>query len=275
MLEKVLNSKEYIKEKTTFSIIGLILTSDTIEYYTDGENYLICRANPNTPIWIWNKDTIDESIVNEILVKLDSMLDEEKVIQITAKEIVFKKVMDKYKDIIVDNYFMQKGNYLQMTAYECNNPIKPKSIIGHKERPTDKDLELLAYFQKCDIEDTIREEYSKEVTEEQLFETAKRHIDNPNFYVWKVDNKVVATAGYIDNRVSMVFTNRENRGNGYAGMLCYELCEEIIKQGKTPMLYADADYIPSNRAYQKIGFEEVGNLYNIKIGKAKIKKLER
>lgn len=73
----------------------------------------------------------------------------------------------------------------------------------------------------------------------------------------------------------MVFTNREDRGNGYAGMLCYELCEELIKQGKTPMLYADADYIPSNRAYQKIGFEEVGNLYNVKIGKAKIQKMDR
>ena len=37
-------------------------------------------------------------------------------------------------------------------------------------------------------------------------------------------------------------------------MPCYELCEEVIGQGKTPVLYADADYIPSNRAYQKIGF---------------------
>ena len=275
MLEKVLNSEEYKKEKTTFSIIPLILTSDTLEYYTDGENYLICRSNPNTPIWVWNKDSISEEIVNEILTKLDNMLDEDKVIQITSKEVIFKRLMEKYKDILVDNYFMQKGNYLQMRPYECNSLIKPKNMVGYKERPTYDDLELLAYFQKCDIEDTIREEYAKEVTQEQLLETAKKHIDNPNFYVWKVDNKIVATAGYIDNRVSMVFTNRKNRGNGYAGMLCYELCEELISQGKTPMLYADADYIPSNRAYQKIGFEEVGVLYNVKIGKAKMKKLER
>ena len=275
MLEKVLNSEEYKKEKTTFSIISLILTSDTLEYYTDGENYLICRSNPNTPIWVWNKDDISEEIVNEILTKLDNMLDEDKVIQITSKEVIFKRLMGKYKDIVVDNYFLQKGNYLQMRVYECNNLIKPKNIIGYKERPTYDDIELLAYFQKCDIEDTIKEEYAKEVTEEQLLETAKKHIDNPNFYVWKVDNRIVATAGYIDNRVSMVFTNRIDRGNGYAGMLCYELCKELIKQGKTPMLYADADYIPSNRAYQKIGFEEVGILYNVKIGKAKMKKLER
>jgi ribosomal protein S18 acetylase RimI-like enzyme len=267
--------KNIKKKKTIFSIISLILTSDTLEYYTDGENYLICRSNPNTPIWVWNKDSISEEIVNEILTKLDNMLDKERVIQITSKEVIFKRLMEKYKDIVVDNYFMQKGNYLQMRAYECNNLIKPKNIIGYKERPSYDDIELLAYFKKCDIEDTIKEEYAKEVTQEQLLETAKKHIDNSNFYVWKVDKKIVATAGYIDNRVSMVFTNREDRGNGYAGMLCYELCEELISQSKTPMLYADADYIPSNRAYQKIGFEEVGILYNVKIGKAKLKKLER
>ena len=203
------------------------------------------------------------------------MLDEDNVIQITSKEVIFKRLMEKYKNKIVDNYFMQKGNYLQMRVYECNNLIGPKEIIGHKERPTYEDIELLTYFQKCDLEDTIEEEYVKQTSKENLLEIAKKHIDNPNFYVWKVDNRIVATAGYIDNRVSMVFTNRIDRGNGYAGMLCYELCEELIREGKTPMLYADADYIASNRAYQKIGFEEVGTLYNIKIGKAKIKKMDR
>ena len=275
MLKNILNSEEYKKEKTLFNIISLILKSDTLEYYTDGKNYLICRSSSNTPIWIWNKDNINQVVINEILLKLDGMLDKNNVIQVTSKKIIFDRLMKKYKDLIVDNYFMQKGNYLQMKAYESNKLIKPQNLIGYKERPTEKDLELLAYFQKCDIEDTIREEYSKEVTEEQLYESARRHLENPNFYVWKVNNKIVATAGYIDNRISMVFTNREDRGNGYAGMLCYELCEELIKQGKTPMLYADVDYISSNRAYQKIGFEEVGNLYNIKIGKVKINKLGR
>ena len=275
MLQDLINSKDYNQEKTLFNIISLILTSDTLEYYTDGKDYLMCRSNPNTPIWIWNKNDVDERVINEILLKLDSMLDENNVIQVTSKKIIFDRLMEKYKDLIVDNYFIQKGNYLQMKVYECNKTIKPKNMIGYKERPTESDLDLLAYFQKCDIEDTIREEYSKEVTQEELYESAKRHLENPNFYVWKVDNKIVATAGYIDNRVSMVFTNREDRGNGYAGMLCYELCEELIKQGRTPMLYADADYIASNRAYQKIGFEAVGDLYNVKIGKTKIKKLGR
>ena len=275
MLENLLNSESYIKEQNKFSIISLILTSETLEYFTDGKNYLICRSNPNTPIWIWNKDSISEEVVEEILSKVDSMLDKDKVIQITSKEVIFKRLMEKYEDIVVDNYFMQKGNYLRMTAYQCNKLIEPKNIVGYKERPTDEDLELLAYFQKCDIEDTIREEYAKQITGQKLLEIAKKHIDTPNFYVWKVNNKIVATAGYIDNRISMVFTSRENRGNGYAKMICYELCKELVNQGKTPVLYADGDYIASNSAYQKIGFEVLGDLYNIKIGNAKLKDVDR
>ena len=52
MLQDLINSKDYNQEKTLFNIISLILTSDTLEYYTDGKDYLMCRSNPNTPIWI-------------------------------------------------------------------------------------------------------------------------------------------------------------------------------------------------------------------------------
>jgi hypothetical protein len=81
MLEKLLKSEEYLRDKVAFTMIDRILLSDTLEYYTDGENYLICRSNPTTPIWVWNKDDISENKVNEILIKLDNMLDEDNVIQ--------------------------------------------------------------------------------------------------------------------------------------------------------------------------------------------------
>lgn len=78
--------------------------------------------------------------------------------------------------------------------------------------------------------------------------------------------------GETENRITRVFTNRSDRGNGYASMLITELCEETLKQGKTLVLYADADYPSSNRAYTKIGFINQGDLYNVKIGTAKMKK---
>ena len=55
-------------------------------------------------------------------------------------------------------------------------------------------------------------------------------------------------------------TDRAKRGHGYAGMLVASLCRELLAHGATPMLYADADYPASNRAYQKIGFEKAGEV---------------
>ena len=54
--------------------------------------------------------------------------------------------------------------------------------------------------------------------------------------------------------VSECYTVEEERGKRYAGWLINQVCEEIIKEEKTPILYADADYVSSNRCYRNIGF---------------------
>ena len=46
----------------------------------------------------------------------------------------------------------------------------------------------------------------------------------------------------------------------YAGMLVGTLCRKLLAEGVRPMLYADAAYPSSNRAYQKIGFTKTGEV---------------
>ena len=279
MLKKILNNEEFLIEKTTFNLIFLIIDSEKLEYYTDGENYLICRSSEETPIWIWNKDSICKTKIEEVVNKLQLLLDEDNVFQITSKKEIFEILRNKYKDLLVKDYFIQKGDHLHMLAYKCLNPVLTREKVGHRERPTEDDIETIMYFNRCDIEESITNKYYQYLNEEQLYNAAKKHISSPTFYVWKVDGRIVATAGYNEGekecRIGMVFTSREHRCKGYAGMIVYELCQEILVKGKTPMLYADYDYLPSNRSYQKIGFEPTGDLYNIKLGKGKMKELKR
>lgn len=58
MLKKVLESEEFSKDKTAFNLVSLIVTSVTLEYYTDGENYLICRSSEESPIWVWKEEEL-------------------------------------------------------------------------------------------------------------------------------------------------------------------------------------------------------------------------
>lgn len=279
MLEKVLNSENYQKDKYAYSLVDLMKTSDSFEYLTDGEKYLVCRSTRNTPVWVWTKDGLSEYELLEVLEKLESLLDKEKCEQVTSKKELFNLLVDKYKNDLVDDYFMEKENYLQMRCYVCLNPVLNKEVVGYKTRPTLEDLDLLAYFYKCDLEDTLKEKYVKEVSRDDLYEAANKRLNNENFYVWKVDDEVVATASYkVEGdcaRLSHVFTDRDHRGKGYAQMLVYDLCMDLKNQGKLPLLYADYDYVPSNKAYQKVGFVDVGDLYNVKLFKNKMKKLTR
>ena len=43
-------------------------------------------------------------------------------------------------------------------------------------------------------------------------------------------------------------------------MLVAEMSRLLLGQGLLPLLYADASNPASNRAYQKIGFEQVGRV---------------
>ena len=71
---------------------------------------------------------------------------------------------------------------------------------------------------------------------------------------------MIAHIGGGMGRINTVVTERNSRGRGYAGMLTAALCEKLLAQGLTPMLYADAGNPSSNRAYQKIGMEARGQV---------------
>ena len=68
-------------------------------------------------------------------------------------------------------------------------------------------------------------------------------------------------------RINTVVTDRSKRGKGYAGMLVSEMCRNEQQNENEIMLYADADNPASNRLYQRIGFEQVGQIAEYKMGK--------
>ena len=71
---------------------------------------------------------------------------------------------------------------------------------------------------------------------------------------------LIASRDQETARINTVVTERSRRGHGYAGMLVAEMSRLLLEQGLLPLLYADASNPASNRAYQKIGFEQVGRV---------------
>ena len=101
--------------------------------------------------------------------------------------------------------------------------------------------------------------------EEEAEAFAKSKIGSPDFYLWEDEEQAVAMAQIAHRsaryaRINAVGTLTPFRGRGYAGMLVSHLCRAALAEGLIPMLYADADYPSSNRAYQKIGFQSAGEI---------------
>jgi predicted GNAT family acetyltransferase len=54
--------------------------------------------------------------------------------------------------------------------------------------------------------------------------------------------------------VSMVYTDPQQRGKGYAGTLVHRLSHRLLQDGKTPVLFADATNAKTKHVYEKLGY---------------------
>ncbi|OYV61168.1 MAG: hypothetical protein B7Z69_01810 [Actinobacteria bacterium 21-73-9] len=90
-----------------------------------------------------------------------------------------------------------------------------------------------------------------------------RRVDEDDLLLWEVDGQAVALAGVVGvtdapaaplSRLGPVYTVPRARRRGYGAAVTAALAARELDRGRRVMLYADADYAPSNAAYLKIGF---------------------
>lgn len=55
-------------------------------------------------------------------------------------------------------------------------------------------------------------------------------------------------------RIGPVYTDPGQRCKGYASAVTYHVCQQILRQGAQPMLYAQAHNEKSNKVYRNLGF---------------------
>jgi len=260
---KIFNSREFQKDKYKFFLILQNLNSDTLELYSDEENYVLCRGHIEYPTWIWTKDNFDKSLLNEIeeainLYRLD------KDTRYTCKKELY--------DLLVKDKFEGLGDYyFEMGYLVCNKTIRPKKTDGYMTLAKKEDKKVLIDF-------IYRE--SKEITDikDLTLEEAKQHFEKRlatgSYYVWKNNNdKIVCQADYsvIDGNAKMagVYTIPEERGKGYAANIIFELTNKALASGYHVSLYTDYKYLPSNKAYKNVGYVDMDVLINFSCSKKK------
>lgn len=265
---KLFQSNEFQKDKYKFFLILQNLGSETLELYSDEENYVLCRGGLTWPTWIWAKDNFNINILPEIEEAIDLYrLDVDT--RFTCKK-------ELYDLLVQDNFEALGDYYFEMGYLVCNKTIEPKKTDGYIDYATKDDEQVLTDFmyneshEISDVKDFSFEEANKEF---------KKRLDAGNYYVWKnSDNKIVAQAFYSvadgNAKISGVYTIPEARGKGYAASLIYQLTNKVLKDGYHISLYTDYKYIPSNKAYKNVGYIDDDVLINFSCTKKNIKNLQ-
>jgi hypothetical protein len=114
-----------------------------------------------------------------------------------------------------------------------------------------------------------RDAYGSAQPAEHFLTHADEAVRSGQLYLWIVDDVPVAMATTVHRsarhcRINDVFTSREYRKHGYASAAVAELCERLLAEGLTPVLFADGKNPDSNKVYQSIGFVQAGKIAEIK-----------
>ncbi len=238
--------KYFEKEKRQFFFLPLIEKEKQSITRKKENSYWIGRGNPNVPTWIWTKDNLSREDYCEIkqILEEDFLFTEEK--PFTTKKELYELLSEDY---ITCDYF-------ELGYLECHELQKIKLSPGFMDQPNYGDKTLLAKYWK---EYCLELKDSREISmTESLNEIAE--MMSENFYVWRdKKGKVVCMASYwIEKdtaKISTVYTPKEERNKGYCKSLIYTITKKLLEEGTHPMLYTDYQYEPSNRAYQKVGYE--------------------
>lgn len=245
------------KDKIIYNLFYLIREGDNAFFATDDSKYMIGQSNERAPLWMWLKQIPDENVEKEICDIIKSRLVLNQNLQLNAYEEYAKKILDSISKETGLGYCIS----MPLIAYACNQVISRDKISGQIVMPKEEHKEIMARF----ITEMTYD--AEKITNDEINANgfANAMVNSNRLFLWEDSGKIVSMAMIAHKtreyaRINTVFTEREQRRKGYAGMLLGTMSEKLLDENIIPMLYADARNPASNAAYQKIGFVKYGEV---------------
>ena len=239
-------NNSFLRDKYKFSLVGHNFGIDETSIYSDEESYIFVLGKSHKPIWLWTIDNISREKILEIR---DIVYDfgEMGFASFACKESLY---------LLLELVHNSLNTHEVSGCYMCQSPIKPKTCSGYLDKAKEEDKTIITdmWYADCaqaNPNDHISYELAEKFTE--------RFLESGTFYVWRDNGKIVSMIDYtkVDDyaEVAHAYTLPVERGKGYMANVVYELTKIIIEKGLIPVLSTDYNYLPSNKCYQKVGYE--------------------
>ncbi len=246
------------RDEITHNILFRIRESECADVWTDDDACVMAQSSPSTHVWVALRRAPDDALCEEIAGHVARALTVNPDVGVTINEALGEGVLTRVERALS----RVRRTVMPMVAYGCFQ-TKDVPVSGAAGIPEEGDRATVASLVgqlSLECEGTV-------MTAEQEDDFARAHIGSERLLLWRDGGRVVAMARLAHQteryaRIATVFTDRAFRNRGYAGMVVKTLSDRLLARGVTPMLYADARNPASNRAYQRIGFEETGRVTN-------------
>ncbi len=258
--DPIFHSETFLKDAIPFNIVNSII-ENTIKhpnpkiFLRDEKDCIIVCSDSSHPVIIWTADDFNPENYPALLDFLRGEFSGNTPLEFMSKA--------GFRDFLKEQGFtFSTPQSHALLAYSCTKLI-PIPYKGTATNITDAEVpEVATYLAEFGIETGT----DITATQENKLDTAKDFITSPLHKVWRDEEgkivaiaKINATEKY--GRIGAVYTKKEARGKHYAGMLVHFLTQAVLKSGKIPMLFTNADYPPSNKCYRRLGYQPLTTIF--------------
>lgn len=251
----------FIQEEVSYNLFYLITGFEEALTIKSRDSKVLFAQSPRGNPWLWvNRDLPEEERENALKLLIE-YLDETSLTGVSSEP----RTAEMFANLYGARYHTNIKRRMDMEAYACPQVVKPEGVSGCLRSAQLGDVETVAQYLAGFSEDG----YGIVVDPTSQMEAAEMTVRKGGLYMWLVDDRPVSMAQIAHRslrhgRINAVFTPRNERRKGYAGAVVSGLCSILLGEGLVPMLYADMVNPASNRAYQKIGFIQSGQISDIR-----------
>ncbi|MCR5754484.1 MAG: GNAT family N-acetyltransferase [Acetatifactor sp.] len=249
------------KEKVLYNVFYLILENDKSFWASDEKTYIVGQSNERLPMWIWMDKKAPESAYDEVETIVKEHLALNPGLKVTGDDDQMRKILDR----VAKETGVSFERAVPMVIYRCDKVTNPKRASGHSIYSDESHKPILEQF----ITGMVSDLAHRPMAEKEAEGFADAVAGSKELLLWEDAGKVVSMAMVAHKtntfaRINTVYTDKQQRGKGYAGMLVGELTQKLLDEGFIPMLYTEQDNVCSNATYRRIGFKSCGELVTSK-----------
>lgn len=264
-LHPIFKSDSYLKDVIPFTLIESIKQWATLTM-SDEQSYIICgMLSCEVPNWVWTADDITTQQINELCDTYYENFTVENTAFYVAKPNIANILLEKYTKLKPS---ISSTDIVLMESFVCPNVVPAKNTTTVLCSPNKSNEDLQDIIKLSD--EFYKECLNKNLSKEELLKDADKFIANPNSTIIRENGHIVAIAASgretdTHTSVNHVYTVPDYRGKGFAGAIVAHISSNILKKGKTPVLYTDLSNPCSNKAYQNVGFIPCGKVNEVTV----------